>query len=583
MKLVYTEEFFKKSLNFVFLLPTARVRTQGEYFKMSKQLSASQDEMELALVNLENARKAHQRYLMKQQEEDFKEAIENYVNASKHNPELPETYYRLAFLMWEKGEIDVDTAIEQCNTALEHSPESANACIYKGFFNKIADNYEDAENEFKKAIKLSGFNSARPRMMLALSILKRLSNKKSTFKDVLGFLYYFISGSVMLSYDIPSLKILIHTAKDDLSVIAYKKAGDFLEKIKMSKAACNLYNIAAQKTGHKDIFYTRIGDIFVKEKDNVKAYEAYKKSYDSNPKNDVNLMKIAALTQTYFPEMVDEAIDYYTQLLALNPEKIGFIYYELGHLYLKKGDKINSVSAFKLALEQEKTNPFYHNSLAFAYLKAELYEDAINHYNMAISINPDNEWTSMVCHALGSLYAEIYGNFELAIEKYHIGVEADPKNYQIKISLGDAFMAKGDVENAIRAYCDAISCEPENFRAYSKAGLALWENDLIEEAVVALHKSIDLNPNFDIAQNNLGVIYLDGLGCASDALPFFLRAIEINPSYTLAYFNAARANEMIGDKTQAAEYYQMALDMNTLTEDLPSEDIMERLHSLFEL
>ncbi|MBR2525813.1 tetratricopeptide repeat protein [bacterium] len=550
---------------------------------MLEQLSASKDEMELALENLENARKAHQRYIMKQQEEDFKEAIENYVSASMHNPELPEAYYRLAFLMWEKGEIDVNTAIEQCDTALQFSPKCANACIYKGYFNKLADNYEAAEVEFKKAINLAGFKSARPRMMLALSILKRLSAKKASFKDLLSFLYYFISGSVMLSYDIPSLKILTHSMKDDISVIGYEKAGNFLEKFKMLKAAKSLYEIAAKKTGHKDIFYTKIGDICVKTKDNVKAYEAFKTSYDANPKNDINLMKLASLTQTYFPEMVDDTIDYYTELLALKPEKSGIIYYELGHLYLKKEDKINSVSAFKLALEQEKTNPFYHNSLAFAYLKAELYEDAINHYNMAISINPDNEWTSMVCHALGSLYAEIYGNFELAIEKYHIGIDADPKNYAIKLSLGDALMAKGDVENAIRAYCDAISCEPDNFRAYSKAGLALWENDMIEEAMVALHKSIDLNPNFDIAQNNLGVIYLDGLGCASDALPFFVRALEINPSYTLAYFNAGRANEMLGDKTQAAQYYQMALDMNSLTEDLPPSDITERLHSLFEL
>ena len=550
---------------------------------MSEQLSASQDEMKLALQELEQARKAHQRYLMKQQEDDFNEAIQNYVSASKHNPELPEAYYRLAFLMWEKGEIDVDTAIEQCNTALQFSPKSANACIYKGYFNKLADKYDEAENEFKKAISLAGFKSARPRMLLALSILKRISNKKASFKDLMNFLYYFISGSVMLSYDIPSLNVLTHSMKEDISLIAYRKAGNILEKCKMSKAAKNLYETAAQKTGHRDVFYSKIGDICVEEKDTINAYEAYKKSYDSNPKNDVNLMKLAALTQTYFPEMVDETIDYYTQLLSLNPEKSGFIYYQLGHLYLKKQDKVNSVSAFRLALEQEKTNPFYHNSLAFAYLRAELYEDAINHYNMAISINPDNEWTSLVCHALGSLYAEIYGNFELAIEKYHMGIEADPKNYQIKLSLGDALMAKGDVENAIRAYCDAISCEPENFRAYSKAGLALWENDMIEEAMVALHKSIDLNPNFDIAQNNLGVIYLDGLGCAADALPFFERALEINPSYTLAYFNAGRANEMLDDKTKAAQYYQMAIDMNNLTEDLPPSDIEERLHSLFEL
>lgn len=550
---------------------------------MSKQFFASEEETKLAQKELETAQIAHQRYLIKQQEEDWNTAIEGYVNAAKHNPELPEAYYRLAFLMWEKGEIDVDAAIEQCKTALTFSPKSVNACLYKGFFDKLADNYTDAEEEFKKAVNLSGFKSARPRLMLAMSILNRMKNKNAQFKDVISFLYYFISGTVMLSYDIPSLKILTHSLKDDLSVFAYNKAGQVLESLKMKKTAIRLYNIAAEKTGHKEIFYSKIGDISIHNGMSIEAYEAYKKALSANSKNKNNLMKLATLTQTYFPEMVDETIDYYTSLLELNPDESGFIYYELGHLYLNKGDKVNSVSAFKLALEKDKTNPFYHNSLAYAYLKAELYEDAISHYNTAISINPDNEWTAIVCHALGSTYAEVFGNLDLAIEKFQEGIALDENNYDLKLSLGDALMASGDIDNAIRAYCDAISANPDNFRAYSKIGLALWENDLIEEAMVSLHKAIDLNPHFDIAQNNLGVIYLDGLGCAQDALPFFEKAIELNPSYTLAYFNAGRANEMIGNKTQAAEYYQMALDMNKLTEDLQESDITERLHSLFEL
>ena len=550
---------------------------------MSKQFFASEEETKLAQKELEIAQIAHQRYLIKQQEEDWNAAIEGYVNAAKYNPELPEAYYRLAFLMWEKGEINVDTAIEQCKTALTFSPKSINACIYKGFFDKLADNYSQAEEEFKKAVSLSGFKSARPRLMLAMSILNRMNNKRAQFKDVISFLYYFISGSVMLSYDIPSLKILTHSLKDDLSVFAYNKAGQFLENLKMKNSAIRLYNVAAEKTGHKEIFYSKIGDVSLREGMTIEAYEAYKKALSANTKNKNNLLKLATLTQTYFPEMIDETIEYYTSLIELNPDDEGFIYYELGHLYLNKGDKLNSVSAFKLALEKDKTNPFYHNSLAYAYLKAELYEDAISHYNTAISINPDNEWTAIVCHALGSTYAEVFGNLDLAIEKFQEGIKLDEKNYDLKLSLGDALMAYGDIDNAIRAYCEAINTNSENYRAYSKIGLALWENDLIEEAMVALHKSIDLNPHFDIAQNNLGVIYLDGLGCAQDALPFFEKAIELNPSYTLAYFNAGRANEMIGEKTQAAEYYQMALDMNKITEDIQDSDITERLHSLFEL
>lgn len=550
---------------------------------MPEQTIVSTDEMKLALQELEKAQIAHQKYLINQNIEYWNAAIEGYVNAAKHNPELPETYYRLAFLMWEKGEINVDAAIEQCKIALERSPQSPNACIYKGFFDKLALNYLDAEKEFKKAIELTGLKSARPRLMLSLSILKRMSNEKVQFKDVLSFLYYFISGSVMLSYDIPTIKVLTHSFKDDFSVFAYKQTGLFLENLKLNKAACKLYEIAAKKVGHKEIFYSKVGDIYLHAQKPLEAYKAYKEAYNENTKSRVNTMKLASLTQIYFPEMIDETIDYYTSLLSLQPEDCAFIYYELGHLYLKKEDKVNSVSAFRLALEKDKTNPFYHNSLAYAYLKADLYDDAVSHYNTAISINPDNEWTAIVCHALGSTYAEIYGNFYLAIDKFKEGIELNPKNSDIYLSLGDVLMITDDVDAAIKAYCDAISVDSENFRAYSKAGLALWEKDYIEEAMVSLHKSIDLNPNFDIAQNNLGVIYLDGLGCASDALPFFEKAIEINPSYTLAYFNAARANELLNKKTKAAEYYQMALDMNKLTQDLEQEEIETRLHSLFEL
>ncbi len=550
---------------------------------MQNQTIASDNEKILAIEELEKAQIAHQKYLINQKIEDWNAAIEGYVNAAKYNPELPETYYRLAFLMWEKGEIDVDAAIEQCKMALDYSPKCPNAYIYKGFFDKLAANYLDAEAEFKKAVDLTGFKSARPRLMLSLSILKRMSNEKVHFKDILSFLYYFISGTVMLSYDFPSLKVLTHSFKDDFSIFVCRHTGILLETLKFNNMACNLYELAAKKIGHKEIFCSKMGDIYLHAKKPMEAYKAYKEAYNADTKSRINTMKLASLTQIYFPEMIDETIDYYNSLLALEPENSGFIYYELGHLYLKKEDKVNSVSAFRLALEKDKTNPFYHNSLAYAYLKADLYDDAVSHYNTAISINPDNEWTAIVCHALGSTYAEVYGNFYLAIDKFKEGIELDPNNADIYISLGDVLMIVDDVDGAINAYCEAINVAPENYRAYSKAGLALWEKDLIEEAMVSLHKSIDLNPNFDIAQNNLGVIYLDGLGCASDALPFFERAIEINPSYTLAYFNAARANELLSNKTQAAEYYQMALDMNKLTQDLDEEEINTRLHSLFEL
>ena len=105
----------------------------------------------------------------------------------------------------------------------------------------------------------------------------------------------------------------------------------------------------------------------------------------------------------------------------------------------------------------------------------------------------------------------------------------------------------------------------------------------MEEALVSFHKAVDLNPDNEYSLNNLGILYLDGLGDAEEALEYFEAAVELNPSYTLAYFNAGRASQAMGFTNDAANYYQMAIDLNKITQDLDEEDIVTRLHKLFDI
>ena len=375
---------------------------------------------------------------------------------------------------------------------------------------------------------------------------------------------------------------VVKNLSDDISVFTFNTVGKFLEKFKLYPAAENIYKKAIMETNHGEVFYNRMGDLALKNEEIDLSADCYRKVLESNPLNREVLIKLATVLQTYYPENTDETIDCYEKLLEFDVDTAR-IYYELGHLYLRKEDKINSISAFKLALERDEENPFFNNSLAYAYSKAELYDDAIEHYQKAIALNPDNEWTSIVCQALGSIYAECKGNMEAAIATYQAGIILDPKNYDLVISLGDVYMAQYDLENAIRTYCDAITLCPENYRGYSKAGIALWEKDYLEEALVAYHKSIELNPENAFSHNNLGIIYMDGLGDAEEALEYFEQAIELDETYTLAYFNAGRASQMMGFTNDAAHYYQMALDMNSITKELDEDDIRERLHKLFEV
>ena len=381
-------------------------------------------------------------------------------------------------------------------------------------------------------------------------------------------------------WDSPSIKMFCKFLANDFSVLSYKALGEAFEKMKLFPSAFDAYSKGLEKTSQGNLFYQKMGDLSLECNDVEASLECYQKAYELNPQNREVLIKLATINQTYFPEKIDETIDYYNTLLEFGID-LDKIYYELGHLYLNKSDKIHAVTAFKLAQELCPENPYYNNSLAYAYIKAELYDDAIEYYQLAIKLNPDAEWTSIVCHALGAIYAEVKGNYEAAEATFNAGIVLDPNNVDIQLSLGDLFMAQGDLDRAIKIYCDAISIDPENYLSYAKTGLALWEKDYLEESIVAFHKSIELNPDFEIAQNNLGVVYLDGMGDPKESVDYFKKAININPNYTLAYFNLGRAYQAIGDKPLAAEYFQMTLDLNKVTEELSEKDIRQRIYDLF--
>ena len=530
---------------------------------------------------LEKARKLHEKYLIKQQESDLEKAIEYYVDAIKTSPELSEAYYRLASLLLIKGQISVSGALEQCRTAISLEPDNPNAHLYTGYFRCLNGEYDAAEREFLSAICNSGKNSARPRLFLSNVLFSKIRNKNYKAFDVVRFLYYFISGSAMIMWDCPSIKMFCKFLANDFSVFSYKALGETFEKMRLFPSALEAYNKGLEKTEQGNVFYRKMGDLAL-ECNNIDAsLEYYKRAHELNPADREILIKLATVNQTYKPNDIALTIDYYNALLEFG-EDLDKIYYELGHLYLKKLDKINAVSAFKLATDLNPENPYYNNSLAYAYVKAELYDDAIEYYQKAIKLNPDEEWTSIVCHALGAIYAEIKENYEAAEAAFNAGIILDPKNVDIQLSLGDLYMTQNDLDKAIKAYCDAISADPLNFLTYAKTGLALWEKDYLEESVVAFHKSIELNPDFEIAQNNLGVVYLDGYGDPKEALQYFKRAIDINPNYTLAYFNIARSYQAMGNKSLSAEYYQMTLDLNKITEELSDKDIRKRIYDLFE-
>lgn len=534
-----------------------------------------------AQQNLEKAQDAHKRYMMNACPGDLEEAIEYYITSVKLNPNVAKSYYRLACLLYEDGQISLETAASQCLVAVNMEPDNINAKLYYGHFLQLMGSYEKAKEQFQNAIKLSPFLSSRPRLILSLNYLKEINETKFSFMKFSKFLYYFISGSIMLISDKASLSMLQAHLQKDFTIFLVNFWGDFFEKIKANTLASKIYDSAIKKDSKNCDFYSKKGDLLIKQQKIKEAVKYYNKIFELNPNDTSNIVKLATLNQTFFKENVDEAINLYSRLLELG-EIDDKIYFQLGHLYLQKNEKINACNAFKLALKESPNNPYYHNSLAFSYVNLGLYDEAIEHYKEAIRLNPDNEWTSLVCQALASIYFEIKNNNEIAVSLLETAIALNPQCEEAYICLGDIYSSLDKIDEAMKYYYEGLNINPDNSRIYGKCGIAFWEHDYVEEAIIAYNKAIEINPDYDIAYNNLGVIYLDGIGNVKEALRLFNKAIELNPNYVLAYFNAGRASEVHMNTNDAIKYYQKALKINRDTGELDENEILTRLENLFD-
>ena len=274
-------------------------------------------------------------------------------------------------------------------------------------------------------------------------------------------------------------------------------------------------------------------------------------------------------------------INYYTILANHYPE-LSKCYYELGHLYLKKDEKINALSAFKLALKYEENNPYYQNSLAYAYVQLEQYDSAIELYKKALEQNPNDEWSAVVAQALATIYHQVKGNSEAAISMLENSLLLTKNKAQIYEAIADIYYDIENLESAVEYYQLALDQDSENPKIYSRLAMAYWEQDEIEKSIIYYSRALELDPGYEIAYNNLGVVFLDGLGDAKRAIDYFKNAIELNPNYVLAHFNLARSHEALGEKIAAAKQYQKSLNINKQTEECDSKIIEERLYRLFE-
>ncbi len=528
---------------------------------------------------LELASKAHQKFLLTGNGEDLKCAIDYYIDTIRVKPEISKTYYRLASLMHETGQISVQGAVEQCRQAVLMDSNNPDAHMYLGYFLALEGNKDAAKDEFQTAIKLKPLASARARLIMAIMLLE---DKKNYRNNLFEALYCLFSGSALFLINKGGLKMLFKNIVNDINYLRYKIEGSFYEGVNNDKRAYKTYCDAIDNSKNKEVFYKKMANIAIKRNDLIVAHKCLQNAVQVSNENPECVVDAIEFTEKNFPQNYDELIDYYKNLLKSNPD-FSRCYYELGHVYFRKNEPLNALNSFKLALEHDENNPLYLNSLAFAYVQLEQYDDAIELYKKALENNSNSEWASIVAQALAVIYHQIKGNYEAAISMFQNALLLSNNKGQIYQNLADVYYDMNNMDEALKYYKISLKENENDPKIYSRLGMIYWECDKIEEAISYYLKAIDKDPDYDIAYNNLGVVLLDGLNDANRAIPYFETAIDINAGYVLAYFNCARAYQLLGKNIEAAKMYQNALNFNKNSHEIDDGIIEEKLYGLFDI
>ena len=467
------------------------------------------------------------------------DAITEYQIAMESLLDSPQIFYKLGVAFLHKG--DLDKAVNYFTTAIEKKN-----CYYEAYY-MLAEtfvkkaHFTDATDAAEAAVFCGGIKSSSAHYLLyKLYDALSFKNSKTKFKALCEKFLAF----VLMPFD----KIARNNIANTFIYLRFFPLfikGFYAIQTKNYGLAVELYKDAIEKAPGFAPLYCVLGDIY--------------------------------LSTGYF----EDAITEYKMAIWLDSFNIA-AYRHLCRAYEEQGDYNQAIEIYNNLIAMAPNIPDLYSNLAnIYYIKGE-FDLAISNYQTAITLNPNPSWTSIIAQTLGFVFQENKSDPDSAISAYQTAYVLTPEDIDIYVNLGSAFYDKEDYDNALAIYRQALEFQPHNAKIHCNLGFLYWGKGDTNEAMKSYEQAIKYNDLYDIAYNNLGVIYLDDLGRVNESVELFRKAVETNPNYALAHFNLARAISIKGDKIEAAKLYQMAQDINKITQEIDPKDIADKISELFE-
>lgn len=288
----------------------------------------------------------------------------------------------------------------------------------------------------------------------------------------------------------------------------------------------------------------------VKNKKTDKAESELSEYILSNP--DCFLGRLAQAAIHLSEGRINEAIGELEYVYTRQPGNT-IALYALGHCYERTGDESRAVEFYQDCLKFKGYLQLPRQRLAAIYFKNGQLEKAIQEYEMLRTDSPDN--ISILITA-GYLYiaAERYGE---AVETFNTAILVHPDNFNSEDDRIERLIAVGQLEDAAQQLEFLMQEQPDRAELLIRYGDVLSMLGSDAEAIDKYEEALCLEPNFLEATIKLGTQYLQ-VGDDISAAKQFNKALEINDQVIEAYIGLTIAQILKGNNAEAMETLSLA-------------------------
>ncbi len=233
---------------------------------------------------------------------------------------------------------------------------------------------------------------------------------------------------------------------------------------------------------------------------------------------------------------------------------------------LKKVREIIALYKKAIAMDNQYVSAYYN--LANLYQDLDRFDDSLVLYNKALAIDSKNK---DILFSLGLLYQRM-NKPQQSIDTFNRLLKIYPDDEDVYVNITDAYSKaivnhpgekeyKEQREEVLSAYEDLSKRKKYTSVDYFNLGFLYEQVGGYEEAIRFYKKALELNPTYEKALYNLANRYQE-MGDFKTALGLYQQLIHYHSRFALGYLNMGVVYNSLGDVEHARMLYQKTIDVD---------------------